>query len=188
MRLVDHSWLPLPLVRLLEEQHSVPWTCRVAVRGSDTLSVIVAQRTFERVFANPKRTTGVSTRRCLWPDQDIAAAIERAHAVLLPTLTIDGRKHVAFLWALAEPLQLATDSGRALARDLLRRAATAVGAETPDEQLDLFDLSVPLPGTRIVGEHMSDETPVSVVDMDLSRVYTLETFTAAIAATRERHA
>jgi hypothetical protein len=119
------------------------------------------------------------------PAAEIAAAIERAHAWLPPSITLDALGTVACVWALAEPLDVSSAQGQAAARALLRSLDAAAGGGTieSEEEIDLASLTVPLPGAAVREDPERHE--VSIVDLDLSRVYTIEDITAAIAAPEE---
>ncbi|HOC19850.1 MAG TPA: hypothetical protein PKK95_16390, partial [Vicinamibacterales bacterium] len=92
---------------------------------------------------NPHRPASPYGRVWTWPDQEIAAASERAAAWLPPTLTIDSRSHLVALWALEEPLRVGVQD--VAARRLFDRVAERVGA-VPLEQVARLDI-VKTPGS-----------------------------------------
>lgn len=181
---VESEWIPAPLLGLLEND-PVPWSVGLALRhaGAATqIRALGAWFNFNRSYYNERDPARTSGKRWHFPHDEISAAVQRARALLAPSIVIDGRCTVVVLWTLAEPLDVRRDAGTA--RKLLQRLATAVGAVEPADDMDLGNVSIPVPGFLIANAAPFDP-PVMCPLLDVDRVYALEEIEEALAGSTE---
>lgn len=180
---VSSTWIPGPLLRMLEEDFS-PWGVSLAARRRKGLgiSALAVWFQFTKVLRNPTKPDSPYGQVMCWPNEIIAEAIDRAAAFLPPTLVIDGRSEVVVLWSLQEPLAVTFQD--VAARRLFERLAAHVGGRKLPSDARLDDLWVPLPGFKARNAGADPETTVCLA-LDLERRYTLDQIETALAVAPE---
>jgi hypothetical protein len=139
---------------------------RLAVSGSlhwhpSRLEAVAVQWALEPLYQ--RRGDGVPAAAIDAVLEKIDAAEFRPAAVILGGLPTGGRFSITCLFAIDEPILVATEAERTAATDLLARLAARLGADVP-EPVERF--TVPIPSARIRGIGRNGEYRVAALRLD----------------------